>query len=427
METIMDKQLLRDVIIDQHAIRLPVSLVKRDTYVDITQLKQTKQIVIISGLRRCGKSVLQEQLRSESAESDYYINFDDDRLVNFQIEDFQALYELWIELYGPQTTFYFDEIQNIEGWERFIRRLHDQGHKIYITGSNASMLSIELGTRLTGRYIEVHLYPYSFSEFLEYKKLADLKTSRLTTIQKGALKSAFNDFLQDGGLPEYLEKKYNDYLHSLYESIIYRDIIVRYNISNQQAVKELVYYLASHLAKDCSYNALKKTLGLASATTVSNYCGFLQNSFLCYFVNRYDHSLKKQLQTAKKVYFVDQALAVSVGFRTSKDHDRLLENIVYLELIRRRKNVYYHKDKKECDFIVREKTNIVMAIQVCVDLEGLETKEREMSGLLDAMEAYQLDEGLIITYDTAGQEEIEVKSKNYKVTIIPIWSWLLID
>lgn len=425
MDTYMDKQRLKDIIIDQHAIRLPTPLVKRDSYIDMIQIKKSKQIIIVSGLRRSGKSVLLEQLRHEAIESDYYINFDDDRLFDFKLEDFQALYELFIELYGIQKTFYFDEIQNIVGWERFVRRLHDAGNKLYITGSNASMLSMELGTRLTGRYIEYHLYPYSFSEFLNYKKFKAFKTSRLTTIDKGTLKGAFSEFMNDGGLPEYLEQKYADYLHSLYESIIYRDVIVRYKITNHQAVKELVYYLASNLGKDCSFNSLKKTLGLASATTVSNYCDYLQSTFLCYFVHRYDDSLKKQLQYAKKIYFIDQALAVNIGFRVSQDQGRLLENIVFLELLRRGKDIYYHKDKQECDFVLREKTKITSAIQVCVSLDNDKTKAREIAGLVEAMEAYQLTTGLILTNDTSSQESIIVNEKRYQITILPVWLWCL--
>lgn len=425
VDTLMNKQQLKDIIIDQHAIRLPAPLVKRDTYIDITQAKKSKQIIIISGLRRCGKSVLQEQLRYELGKSDYFINFDDDRLIDFKLEDFQMLYESFIELYGIQKTFYFDEIQNIVGWERFVRRLHDAGNKLYITGSNASMLSMELGTRLTGRYIEYHLYPYSFSEFLSYKGFKKLKPSHLTTLKKSTLKREFNAFMQDGGLPEYIEQKYEDYLHSLYESIIYRDVIVRYKINNHQAIKELVYYLASNIGKDCSFNSLKKTLGLASATTVSNYCDYLQSTFLCYFVRRYDHSLKKQLQSVKKIYFVDQALAMKIGFRTSKDQGRLLENIVFLELIRRGKDVYYHKDKHECDFILRENTKITSAIQVCVSLDNEKTKEREIAGLVEAMQTYQLTTGFILTEDTNTQETILVKEKEYHITILPIWLWCL--
>jgi uncharacterized protein len=381
--------------------------------------------VIISGLRRGGKSTLLGQIRHKSTDRDYFINFDDDRLVNFKLDDFQALYELFIELYGQQKTFYFDEIQNIPEWERFVRRLHDLGNKIYITGSNASMLSAELGTRLTGRYVEIHLYPYSFLEFLKYQSLPKPNLQRLTTIQKGTLKAAFNDFLELGGLPEYLQSRHHEYLHSLYESIIYRDIIVKYNISNHQAVKELVYYLASHIGKECSYNSIRKTLGISSPSTVSDYCGYLQDSFLCYFINRFDYSLRKQLQYAKKVYFIDQALAISVGFRFSNDHDRLLENIVFLELKRRGYEIYFHKDKKECDFIVRKKSKVVLAIQVCADIDDVKTREREIAGLSEAMDTYQLSSGLIITQDTFSQQTVVTGNKTFEISVVPIWFWLL--
>lgn len=422
----MDQQVLKDVIIDQRALRvLPSPLVPRTIHADLPRLKQSKQVVIISGIRRCGKSVLLEKIREESSECDYVINFDDDRLVNFQLEDFQVLYELFIELYGPQKTFYFDEIQNIPGWERFIRRLSDAGNKIYITGSNASLLSAELGTRLTGRYLEIHLYPYSFIEFLKFKqlKLPDLK--KLTTMEKGLLKSNINAFLKLGGMPEYLEFENTEYLHNLYTSIIYRDIIVRYNINNHQAVKELVYYLASHIGKECSYNGLKKILGLSSPSTVSEYCGYLQNSFLCYLINRFDYSLKKQIQYPKKIYFIDSALAVNVGFRFSKDEGRLLENIVFLELKRRGHEIYFHKDKKECDFVLRNGVKIISAIQVCLEMENSETENREMAGLIEAMETYELTSGLIITQDTFLQKIHTIDGKTFEIKVVPIWFWLL--
>lgn len=420
----MDKQRLKEVILDQKEVKPLKTVIPRSVYSQVEHLKTSKQIVIISGLRRSGKSVLLEQIQNDSSECDYFINFDDDRLVNFQLEDFQVLYELFIEMYGVQRTFYFDEIQNILGWERFVRRLHDQGNKIYITGSNASMLSKELGTRLTGRYIEINLYPYSFKEFLVYQN-ASFDLEKLSTTQKGTLKSFFNQFVDLGGLPEYLASSLREYLHTLYENIIYRDIIVRHNISNHQAVKELVYFLASNIGKECSYNALRKTLGLSSPSTVSEYCSFLEDSFLCFLVHRFDYSLKKQIQNPKKVYFIDQALAVNIGFRFSQDLGRLLENIVFIELKRRGFDIYYHKGKNECDFLIREQARIVGAIQVCASLDSAQTYEREINGLLEALEKYKLSLGYIITQDTQMHKEITFNHLTYQIEIIPIWRWLL--
>lgn len=421
----MNKQILKEVILDQRKLEAPEEVVPREIFADLIRFRNSKQALILSGIRRCGKSVLLWLCRKDSPEQDYYINFDDDRLVNFKVEDFQILYELFVEMYGPQNTFYFDEIQNIEHWERFVRRLHEQGKKIYITGSNASMLSAELGTHLTGRNIEINLYPYSFGEYLSMKGEVDIKTGSLNTVEKGVLKSIFNQFLEEGGLPEYINSKLPEYLHNLYQNILYRDIIVRHNIKNHQALKELVYYLASNIAKECSFNSLKKMLGLASATTISDYCGYLEDSFLCFFISRYDYSLKKQIQNPKKVYFIDQALAVAVGFRFSSDVGRLLENIVFLELKRRGHLIYYHQGKKECDFVLKEGTKITSAIQVCVALDDEKTRDREISGLVDAMQEHQLNSGVIVTGDTLSEESVSKDNKIYKINIVPIWSWLL--
>ena len=168
----MERAKLRDIILEQHTLTWPIDTISRSAYVDLSGILAAKQIIIIAGLRRCGKSILMQQVRAHLPEKDYFFNFDDERLIYFSVEDFQVLHELFIELFGEQHTFYFDEIQNIPGWERFVRRLHDYGYKIYITGSNATMLSKELGTRLTGRYIQPNLYPYAFCEYLTMRDVS---------------------------------------------------------------------------------------------------------------------------------------------------------------------------------------------------------------------------------------------------------------
>lgn len=420
----MNISVLKQVILDQQNVYLPDHIIPRDIYQKVSALADTNQIIVISGIRRCGKSTLMQQIRHNATEKDYYLNFDDDRLVKFQVEDFQHLLELFMELFGQQRTMYFDEIQNIPGWERFIRRLHDQGYKIYITGSNATMFSKELGTRLTGRYIQIELYPFSFHEYVNSINPNLLITNNITTAQKAEIKNLFSTFITIGGIPEFIKNKRSEYLHSLYESIIYRDIIARFSI-NEKALRELGFYLASNVGKEITYNSLRSILGLASASTVSDYCGHLEDSFLCFFINRYDFSLKKQIHFAKKIYFIDQALARSIGFRTSEDRGRLLENIVFIELKRRYQEIYFHKQKKECDFLIKEGTKITTVIQVSSNINSEKTMQRELDGLAEAMELYGLNEGYIINEEVDTTKKIEITAKNYVVHLIPLWKWLL--
>ena len=196
--------LIKQIITEQRFVKSLKDFVKRDAYPKLQKYATFSEIVVITGLRRVGKSTLLQQLKSESTEQDYYINFDDDRLVHFELQDFQVLLEVFIELYGVQKTFYFDEIQNIDGWERFVRRLHDQGNKIYITGSNATLFSQELGTRLTGRYLQLELYPYSFSELLHHQSPSLELKNLITTEERGLALRAFGQYGLQGGIPPYV-------------------------------------------------------------------------------------------------------------------------------------------------------------------------------------------------------------------------------
>lgn len=183
----------------------------------------------------------------------------------------------------------------------------------------------------------------------------------------------------------------------------------------------MVLYLASNVSKEITYNSLRSLLGVGSANTVADYCEYLQESFLCFFINRYDFSLKKQLHFAKKIYFIDQAVAQVVGFRISEDRGRILENIVFLELKRRYKNIYFHRQQRECDFLIKEGLHITMAIQVCVQLNSDTTRQRELEGLIEALNMYNLKEGYIITENEETTEKIE----HFTIHVIPIWKWLL--
>jgi uncharacterized protein len=224
-----------------------------------------------------------------------------------------------------------------------------------------------------------------------------------------------------GGFPVFLENKNDNYIKSLYENILYRDVMVRNNLTNEKEIMELVYYLASNVSRLSSFNSLAKTIGVKNASTVSNYLQFIQNTYLIFQINKFDFSLKKQIQNTKKTYFIDQALVTRLGFLFSEEKGRLLENIVFIELKRRGNEVYYFSAKNECDFLIRRGTQITSAIQVCYSFDTQETKTREINGIREAMKTYSLSEGLILTNDT----EEEITSDSQTIRVVPVWKWAL--
>ena len=415
----MNKDLLKTVIADQeYYFEQATDSVKRE----FSELHaNSPEIVIITGIRRCGKSTLLQQIRAKQPQKDYYINFDDERLASFKVDDFQMLLEVFGELFGEQNVFYFDEIQNVEQWERFIRRLHDTGNKIYITGSNARMLSRELGTHLTGRYLSVELYPFSFKEFILLKKPDLLGKNYYKTNVKAEILALFHEYFYHGGFPNFVKTGDELALKTLFENILYRDVMVRNNITNEREIKELVSYLAGNYARLSSNSELAEMIGVKNSTTVKNYLGFLADSYLVFQICKYDYSVSKQIMNPKKSYFIDNGLVRRVGFSFSNNHGHLLENLVFVELLRRKKTVYYHNKGQECDFVIVEDKTVTTAIQVTYAMPNEKTRKREIDGLIDAMNAYKLSSGLIITDDI----EEEIVENDKKITIIPAWKWLL--
>ncbi len=422
----MDKILLKKVIIDQkseYLERLKGNIIARDLSKRLLMEKKGNHIVIVSGIRRCGKSTLLDVFRSKEKENDYFLNFDDERLADFQISDFQMLVEVFAELYGRQKTFYFDEIQNIKGWERFVRRLHNGQNKVYITGSNATMLSRELGTHLTGRYVGLELYPFSFREFLKFKKVEKIDIAKMGTVENAKIKKLFEEYLHFGGFPEYLKTKNKQRLKELYDNIIYRDIVVRHKIKGVRSLRDLTKFVASNFGKEISFRSLAKIVGLKNPTTVKEYFGFLEDSYLTFLLTRFDYSFKKQIQATKKSYFIDSALANVVGFHFSENSGRILENLVFLELKKQDREIFYFSEGKECDFVIQDGANVREVVQVSYDMYNKETRKREIGGLLEAMNKFKLKQGLILTNDE--EEELSINKK--KILILPVWKWLLID
>ena len=377
---------------------------------------KTGQIVVISGIRRCGKSTLMHQISAQYRDF-LYINFDDDRLMDFTLSDFPALMLLFEKTSPGVKVLFIDEIQSVAGWERFIRRIHDEGYKVFLTGSNANLLSAELGTHLTGRYVKITLYPFSFREYLRFRSV---ETSRITEKKKAAVLAEFDRYLAGGGFPEYLKYGDAEYLKRTYDDILFRDIISRFGIREVKGFRHLAHYLFSNAAKSATYNALKNMLGFKSVVSVRDYVGFLEEAYLIFECFRYDYSLKKQYVNEKKLYCIDTGMRNAVAFRFSDDKGRMLENLVYIELLRRGKSVYFFKNPRECDFIMEERGTVTGAIQVCFELDR-ENRGRELGGLTGAIGAHGLDGGIILTYN---QEET-IMNGDSAISVPPVWKWLI--
>jgi len=418
----ISRELLRHLVIQQKSqIEKGGDFVERSILGRVLDAFGDNRVLILSGIRRCGKSTLLKQIMQTRTRY-CYVNFEDERLLSFHAEDFEILNEVLIEVYGAPDIYFFDEIQNIDRFEIFVRRLQDNGKKIVITGSNASLLSKEFGTRLTGRYKLFTVFPFSFAEFLRFRKINVRKDSLYIPEEKVNLMTAFSSYATSGGMPEYLRNQDSEYIKTLYDNIIYRDIIARYSIRRQRLVRELVGMLASAISLPFTYNSLKKSLGLKNAITVKEYIGYLSGAYLFFELLRFDYSVRKQLNSPRKIYIIDTAFGILSGFSFSPNTGRLLENIVLIELLRRGSEVYYFSGARECDFIIKRGKKVSGAIQVCHELND-ENTDREIGGLLEARATFTLNEGIILTND---QEETR-KIGNVTIVIKPVWKWLLED
>ncbi|MFW5888124.1 MAG: ATP-binding protein [Patescibacteria group bacterium] len=387
--------------------------VKRE--IEFNKHLKTKQITVISGIRRAGKSTLLRQF-SEHYSDFYYINFDDERLIDFNLEDFNDLM-LAFQKQTQADVILLDEIQNVDNWERFVRRIFEEGYKIFLTGSNANLLNSELAAKLTGRYFKIELFPFSFKEFLNMR---NVDPEAKDTAGRAKLLKLCREYLQDGGFPEFLDYGDPEFVTRTYEDILYRDIIAKYSIREIKAFKELVFYLFSNFTNETSYNSLKNTLGFKSVTSVKNYIEYLKESYLIFPIYKYDYSLKKQYTSDKKIYVIDNGMRNRISFSFSEDEGRSMENVVFLELARRGEEIYFFKGNKECDFLIKRKNKITDCIQVSRNLDE-NNREREITGLAEAMETFNLGKGIIISEEEEGIKNVNGK----KIEFIPLYKWLL--
>lgn len=344
---------------------------------------------IITGIRRSGKSTFVNQDFLKTDRNAFYLNFDDPALYGFSASDFVILEEA-IERFQNENkgskAVYFDEIQVVEGWEVFVNSQLRKGNLVTVTGSNASLLSYELGTRLTGRHLDYELFPFNFDEYCKLRKCD--KTSE-----------SFKHFLEEGGFPEYLIYNRTDILKRLFEDILMRDVIVRYGIKDVRSVKMLSVYLASNCGNLITGSKLSAQLGLKTTATILEYLSFLEQCYLFFFVPKFNYSAKAQSVNPKKVYCIDTGMIQNVTLSINADMGRVFENAVFIELRRRTKNIWYYSEAAfECDFLYGRDVVPENAVQVCYELTS-ENKEREVRGLVETCKKFPGVKPLIVTFN----------------------------
>ena len=434
----MEKEKFKELIIGHKEKFLSSGgLIRREIQNKIADYIPQREILIITGVRRSGKSSLMKLLCDDILKSGdvlesniLYLNFEDERFVPFTLQDFEPLYETFIELENPQGRIYLflDEIQNISGWEKWLNRLYEFEYvNIFVTGSNASLLSSEISTALTGRNRQIVTWPFSLREFLAMKGVSINAKSLYKRQEKVAIKRAFREYLELGGFPEVLKIGDATLLEQYYKDIIYRDVITRYGIKNIKEIKELTLFLASNPGTIQSYKNMQKIIGVRSQNTVKNYLEALNEVYLFFSMDLFDYSLKRQIYNPSKIYCIDSALSNSISFKFSRNMGHIYENIVFLELQRRNKELYYWKSKKgrEIDFIVKEGLNITEAIQVCFSVEDERTRQRELQALKGVKDELKAGRLTLITDDEESTVPVEFPSGQGEINIIPLWKWLL--
>ena len=424
------KDVIKSLVRDLHTSPLP-AYKRRDCDIPL----DIPKIVSIIGVRRCGKTFLLYQLMDRLAAAMprnqiVCINFEDERL-NLKAEELDLVLQAYMELYPEndlsKTYFLFDEIQNVEGWEKFVRRVYDQVSKnIVVTGSNAKMLSSEIATSLRGRGLGYEVYPLNFKEYLRFGEIdVDLFASK----SKARINAAFDRFIKYGGFPELMEieddRTHNKILQDYFQVMIYRDLIERYNIANTVALKYFLKRLFASATKQISvhriFNDLKSAGIRVGKNTLYEFLEAAEAIFLVRTIRKYSPKITVQELSEKKVYIIDTGLLNAIVFKFSADTGKALEHTVYWELIRRGHTVFFYKDGFECDFLIQENERIVHAIQVCDQIQEENTRAREIRGLVATCKQFGLKKGFVVTSDT--EEEFEIDG--IEVQMVPVVSFLL--
>ena len=431
----MDTPRVKEYLANFQQRQLPV-LTLRDL-----KINQTKKIKTIIGPRRAGKTFfiyqqMRELLKSTPKEELIFLNFEDPQLIGINFKEIPDLVKLQWQMYpstaGKSLVLFVDEPQNIKNWEVAIRGLYDRGFDIYITGSSSKLLSKEISTSLRGRSLTYLLLPFSFKEFLKIKGI-EFNAGVVSSKDKAILMNSLDEYSKYGGFPEIVKEQNQDIklkiLAEYLDSVVYKDIVDRFEIKNTKLIKWLINAIVTSFSKEISINKIYLTLkaqGIrVGKNTLYAYASMLEDVFFVFFVPKFSRSIRKREFSTSKAYLCDVGYTRLVGV-PSESKGRIMENIVFLELVRRKNiltEIFYWKNEKqqEVDFVISEKTEPSKLIQVCADVSNDDTKEREVKGLLAAMKVFGLEKGTIITDDFEGEELVGEK----KIQYLPLWNWLL--
>jgi len=417
----MEREFLKQIVISQRKRFLNKSQgIRREALEIVGKKLIIPHVLVLTGVRRCGKSTLMRQIAASFFNNSdfYYLNFEDERLIQYRAEEFDRVYEVLIELFGEHKTFFIDEIQNIPHFELFVRRFYDEGFKFIITGSNSELLSSELGSRLTGRYIELRVKPFSFTEYLQFHNVPYSGDNLYLTESRALIMQYFARFLQNGSMPEYTVYNDNEILQRTYEDIVIKDIAVRHKVDNPILLRELYQYLMANIGNRYSYQSLLNIVNMGSVNTAKKYVQYFTESFLGMELSQFHYSIKKRLVNPKKLYVTDNGFVQLVSVGLSENLGWLLENIV-AQTLHNSGELYYYSGKGECDFVLLNGKNRIV-VQVCYTLND-KNKAREIGGLLEASAAISATEQFLLTND---QEETLFEN-GVTIPVIPLWKWLL--
>ena len=417
----MDKETIKKIILKYNTL-VPENIFKRD--LEISEIKLNKAITII-GPRRAGKSYYLYSLFKKE-EKPVFINFEDNQLQGIKNNELELIKECAKELFGPEKlTYFFDEIQEVDNWEKFIVTIINEGNKVFLTGSNSKLLSKEISTSLRGKSLPFLLMPYSFKEFLKSKQI-EITDKTMLTDEVYKIKRKFKEYFEFGGFPEITTTKEKGMKSRLalsyYESVIYKDLIDRLKITNTTLIETTINYIINNFGHKFSItsfeNHLKSTKTPYSLEDIYKILDSLEDIFFAHYIKKYSKSFRKERLSKSKIYLSDNAYITFLS-KEPEDNGRKLENLIFQELYRQQKTISYYSQKNECDFIT-QKTKITQAIQVCYTLNE-QNKKRELNGLTEAMEFFKLKHGTIITLEQ--EETIKIKGKTIQIT--PAWKWLL--